>query len=128
MCRVELTADELEDLKNGYSLDLELTGSIPAALSSMKSTLKRQLISTAMSMRDLLSDENEYLDVYINAYIQGREFHIRLTHNKTFPNAPALDYTITERIEVNRWGRESVYLKSVYFEGIPLYSDIKASK
>ena len=125
MCRVELTADELEELKNGYSLDLELTGSIPAALSSMKSTLKRQLLSTAMGMCDLLSDDNEYLDVYINAYIQGRAFHIRLTHNKTFPNAPALDYTITERIEVNRWGRESVYLKNVYFEGIPLYSPIK---
>lgn len=125
MCRVELTADEMEDLKNGYSLDLELTGSIPAALSSMKSTLKRQLVSTAMGMCDLLSDDNEYLDVYINAYIQGREFHIRLTHNKTFTNAPALDYTITERMEVNRWGRESVYLKSVYFEAIPLYSPIK---
>nr|DAK26949.1 MAG TPA: hypothetical protein [Caudoviricetes sp.]DAQ14670.1 MAG TPA: hypothetical protein [Caudoviricetes sp.] len=125
MCRVELTADELEDLKNGYSLDLDLTGSIPAALSSMKSTLKRQLISTAMGMSDLLSKENEYLDVYIDAYIQGREFQIRLTHNKTFPNAPALDYTITERIEVNRWGRESVYLKNIYFEGIPLYSPIK---
>lgn len=125
MCRVELTADELEDLKNGYSLDLDLTGPIPATLSSMKSTLKRQLVSTAMSMSDLLSDENEYLDVYINAYIQGREFHIRLTHNKTFPNAPALDYTITERIEVNRWGRESVYLKNIYFEGIPLYSPVK---
>ena len=125
MCRVELTADELEELKNGYSLDLELTGSIPAALSSMKSTLKRQLLSTAMGMCDLLSDDNEYLDVYINAYIQGRAFHIRLTHNKTFPNAPALDYTITERIEVNRWGRESVYLKNDYFEGIPLYSPIK---
>lgn len=125
MCRVELTADELEDLKNGYSLDLDLTGSIPATLSSMKSTLKRQLVSTAMSMSDLLADENEYLDVYINAYIQGREFHIRLTHDKTFPNAPYLDYTITERIEVNRWGRESVYLKNVYFEGIPLYSPVK---
>lgn len=125
MCRVELTADELEDLKNGYSLDLDLTGSIPAALSSMKSTLKRQLISTAMGMSDLLSKENEYLDVYIDAYIQGREFQIRLTHNKTLPNAPYLDYTITERIEVNRWGRESVYLKNVYFEGIPLYSPIK---
>lgn len=125
MCRVELTADELEDLKNGYSLDLDLTGSIPAALSSMKSTLKRQLISTAIGMSDLLSKENEYLDVYIDAYIQGREFQIRLTHNKTFPNAPALDYTITERIEVNRWGRESVYLKNIYFEGIPLYSPIK---
>lgn len=125
MCRVELTADELEDLKNGYSLDLDLTGSIPATLSSMKSTLKRQLVSTAMSMSDLLSDENEYLDVYINAYIQGREFHIRLTHDKTFPNTPYLDYTITERIEVNRWGRESVYLKNVYFEGIPLYSPVK---
>lgn len=125
MCRVELTADELEDLKNGYSLDLDLTGSIPAALSSMKSTLKRQLISTAIGMSDLLSKENGYLDVYIDAYIQGREFQIRLTHNKTFPNAPALDYTITERIEVNRWGRESVYLKNIYFEGIPLYSPIK---
>lgn len=76
-------------------------------------------------MSDLLSKENEYLDVYIDAYIQGREFQIRLTHNKTFPNAPALDYTITERIEVNRWGRESVYLKNIYFEGIPLYSPIK---